>query len=68
MDWRLSWRLVRYHRGRGRHIVGNGNAKVAALALVFGGGGTHDVREVPLFLSIIVHYLDEGMRRVHLAV
>jgi hypothetical protein len=61
MDRWLSWGLIRYHRPGGRDIIGNGWAEVAGFALV------SYVRKLPLFLSIVVHYLDEGMRRVYLA-
>jgi hypothetical protein len=68
MDWWFSWRLIRYHGVGRRDIIGNGNAKVAGFALVFGGGGSHDVRKLFLLFSIVLHYLDEGMRGVHLAI
>jgi len=68
MNWWLSWRLIRYHRLGGRNIIGNGCAKVAGFALVF-EGWVYYVRKFPLFLSVVVvHYLDEGMRGVHLAI
>jgi len=68
MDRRLLRRRFRYQRHRGRDIVRYGGTWFAGLALAFGGDVSHFGREVVLFVKDLAHYLDEGMRRVRLAI
>jgi len=68
MDWRLLRRLICYHRLRGRDIVRNGGTWFAGPALTFGGEVIHFGCEFVLFVIVLVHCLDEGMKRVRLAI
>jgi len=67
MDWRLLRRLFGITDSEEKTSSEIGGTWSTGLALAVRGEEIHFGHEFVLFVQVRVHYLDEGMRRAHLA-